>query len=145
MTWTNVQALRKSGRYQEAIELGLRHLADNPNDFKLRTQIDWAFYGEIKTQVSVVTAKLKAAQPVPAPVINQIHQELRRFAKQPKRRPDNALSNILREVSKIAPHFPTSPDSCAGLASVVWQWKIGSTASSTGTVILRSPWELHGD
>ena len=127
MTWTNVQALRKSGRYQEAIELGLRDLAEDPNDFKLRTQIDWAFYGEIKTQVSAITAKLKAAQPVPAPVINRIHQELRRFAKQPKRRPDNALSNILREVSKIAPHFPTFPGfvrwvGIGGLAVEDWQY-----------------------
>lgn len=109
MTWENVQALRKSGRFQEAIALGLQSLADNPDDFKLRTQIDWAFYGQVKLLVSTVVAKMKASQPVAVPVINQIRSELRLFAKQPKRRPDNALSNIVREVCKIAPHFPTFP------------------------------------
>jgi len=109
MTWADVQALRKSGRFQEAIDLGLQDLANDPDDFKLRTQIDWAFYGLVKTLVSTVGAKLKASQPVPVQTISQIHKELRRFAKQPKRRPDNALSNIVREVCKIAPHFQTFP------------------------------------
>lgn len=73
MTWADVQALRKSGRFQEAIDIGLRDLANDPDDFKLRTQIDWAFYGLVKTLVSTVGAKLKASQPVPVQTISQIH------------------------------------------------------------------------
>ena len=127
MTWANVQALRKSGRFQEAIDLGLQDLANDPDDFKLRTQIDWALYGLVKMLVSTVVAKLKASQPVPVPTISQIHKELRRFAKQPKRRPDNALSNIIREVCKIAPHFPTFPGfmrwvGIDGLGAEDWQY-----------------------
>ena len=127
MTWADVQALRKSGRFQEAIEIGLQDLANDPDDFKLRTQIDWAFYGLVKTLVSTVGAKLKASQPVPVQTISQIHQELRRFAKQPKRRPDNALSNIIRDVCKIAPHFQTFPGfirwvGSDGLGTEDWQY-----------------------
>ena len=127
MTWADVQALRKSGRFQEAIDIGLQDLANDPDDFKLRTQIDWAFYGLVKTLVSTVGAKLKASQPVPVQTISQIHKELRRFAKQPKRRPDNALSNIVREVCKIAPHFQTFPGFIRwvgndGLGTEDWQY-----------------------
>lgn len=127
MTWANVQALRKSGRFQEAIDLGIQELDGQPDDFKLRTQIDWAFYGLVKTLVSTVVAKLKASQPPPTPTISKIHKELRRFAKQPKRRPDNALSNIIREVCKIAPHFPTFPGlmrwvGIDGLGTEDWQY-----------------------
>jgi tetratricopeptide (TPR) repeat protein len=128
MSWISVQELRKSGRYQEAIEVGLRELADTPDDIKLRTQLDWAFYGLVKMQVSTVNAKLNASQPAPQTVIDQIHNELRRFSQQPKRRPDSALSNILRELSKIAPHFP--PFSMFvrwvdidGLATEDWQYR----------------------
>lgn len=127
MTWADVQALRKSGRFHEAIDLGLQDLANDPDDFKLRTQIDWAFYGLIKVLISTLVAKLKASQPVPEPTISQIHKELRRFARQPKRRPDNALSNILREISKIAPHFPAFPRfmrwvGIDGLGAEDWQY-----------------------
>ncbi len=127
MTWSSVQELRKSGRFREAVDLGLLELAETPDDFKLRTQLDWAFYGLVKTLVSTVVARLKASQPVPGAAVNQIHQELRRFAKQQKRRPDNALSNIVREVSKIAPHFPPFPGfirwvGIDGLGTEDWQY-----------------------
>ncbi|MBK7234788.1 MAG: tetratricopeptide repeat protein [Sterolibacteriaceae bacterium] len=127
MTWEHVQALRKSGRFQEAVDLGLQELADDPGDFKLRTQIDWAFYGLVKNHVFSIVSKLKGGQPAPNAVVNQIHQALRRYARQPKRRPDNALSNILRELSKIAPHFPFFPGFIRwvgfdGLAAEDWQY-----------------------
>ena len=127
MTWANVQALRKSGRFQEAVDLGLQELADDPDDFKLRTQIDWAFYGLVKNHVSSIVSKLKGGQQASNAVVNQIHQALRRYARQPKRRPDNALSNILRELSKIAPHFPFFPGFVRwvgfdGLAAEDWQY-----------------------
>ncbi len=127
MTWADVQALRKSGRFQEAVDLGLQELAADPDDFKLRTQIDWAFYGLVKNHVSSIVSKLKGGQPAPNAVVNQIHQALRRYARQPKRRPDNALSNILRELSKIAPHFPFFPGFIRwvgfdGLGAEDWQY-----------------------
>ena len=127
MTWADVQALRKSGRFQEAVDLGLQELADDPDDFKLRTQIDWAFYGLVKSHVYSIVSKLKGGQPAPSAVVNQIHQALRRYARQPKRRPDNALSNILRELSKIAAHFPFFPGFMRwvgfdGLSAEDWQY-----------------------
>lgn len=106
MTWADVQVLRKSGRFQEAIDHGLQELAVDPDDFKLRTQIDWAFYGLVKNHVFSIVTKLKGGQTPPNETVNQIHQALRSYARQAKRRPDNALSNILREISKIAQHLP---------------------------------------
>ena len=105
MTWQDVQSLRKAGRFKDAIELGLHKLDNDPNDFKLRTQLDWAFYGLVKDLVGRLVAMSKASQPVSRAVVEEMLHELYRFAKQPKRRPDNALSNIVREVSKIASHF----------------------------------------
>jgi hypothetical protein len=127
MSWINVQNLRKSERYREAIELGLQELADTPDDFKLRTQIDWSFYGIVKMLVSTALAKLEGNQPIPRSVIDQIHKELCRFANLPKRRQDSALTNIIRELSKIATHFPTFPDFICwvgidGLGTEDWQY-----------------------
>lgn len=127
MTWADVQALRKSGHFQEAVDLGIQELANDPDDFKLRTQIDWAFYGLVKNHVSSIVSKPKGGQPAPNAVVNQIHQALRRYARQPKRRPDSALSNILRELSKIAPHLPFFPGFIRwvgfdGLAAEDWQY-----------------------
>lgn len=128
MTWIDIQALRKSGRFQEAVDLGLQQLADDPDDFKLRTQVDWAFYGLVKNHVSSIISKPKGGQPAPTAVVNEIHQALRRYARQPKRRPDNALSNILRELSKIAQHCPFFPRfvrwvGLDGLGVEDWQYK----------------------
>ena len=109
MISTEIQNLRKSGNFQEAIKIGLQSLANNPEDFRLRTQIDWAFYGVIKQLVSTVNANLKSSKPVPMQTIEELRVELRRFAKHSKRRPDNPLSNIIREVCKIAPHFQKFP------------------------------------
>lgn len=127
MTWADVQALRKSGKFQQATDLGLQELDEAPDDFKLRTQLDWAFYGLVKNHASSVVAKLKAGQPAPSVVVNQIHQALRRFARQPKRRPDSALSSILRELSRIAPHLPFFPGfvrwvGIDGLGAEDWQY-----------------------
>lgn len=127
MTWADVQALRKSGRFKEAVDLGLQELAVDPDDVNLRRQIDWAFYDLVKNYVSSIVSKLEGGQPAPNADVNQIHQALRRYARLPKRRPDNALSNILRELSKIAPHFPFFPGFIRwvgfdGLGAKDWQY-----------------------
>ena len=128
MSWLNVQELRKSGRFQEAITLGFQELANTPGDVKLRTQVDWAFYGVTKLHVSTVTDKLKVSQPAPTSTIAQIQKDLCEFTKLPKRRPDTALTNILRELSKIASSFPTFPVfvrwvDINGLGTEDWQYR----------------------
>lgn len=137
MTWVDVQALRKSGRFHEAVDLGVQALADGPDDFKLRTQIDWAFYGLVKNHVSSIVSTLKGGKPTSSTVVNQIHQSLLRYARQPKRRPDNARSNILRE-SKIAPHLPIFQGLFGGWALTPSVRKTGSTTSSMEIVSRRS-------
>jgi hypothetical protein len=128
MSWLNVQELRKSGHFQEAIALGIQELATTPGDVKLRTQVDWAFYGAIKTHVSSVTDSLKASQRAPTSTIARINEDLCGFTKLSKRRPDNALTNILRELSKIASSFPRFPSfvrwvDINGLGTEDWQYR----------------------
>lgn len=128
MSWLSVQELRKSGHFQEAITVGFQEVAKNPGDVKVRTQLDWAFYGLIKMHVSAVTDKLKASQPIPASIIAQIHKDLCGFTALPKRSPDNALTNILRALSRIASYFPTFPEfvrwvNINGLSSEDWQYR----------------------
>lgn len=111
MIWIEVQKLRKSGRFQEAIDLGLKELDKNAGDFKLRNQIrnqtGWAFYDLIKNQVSLFKNETKEF--IHKSIANDIHQALRSYAKLPKCRPDNILSNIIRELSKIAEHLDFFP------------------------------------
>ena len=127
MTWEDVQALRKAGRFREAIDLALELLA-NGHDHRVRTQLDWSWYGLIKDLVRDIGAKLKASQPVPPGDISGLVNALRGYARQPAIRPDNPLSNILREVSKVAAHLPPFPGfvrwaGIDGLAIEDWQYQ----------------------
>ncbi len=109
MTWEDVQKLRKQGRHAEARDIALQELAADSSDFKLQTQLCWAYYGLVKDRVGKIGEKLKASQPVDAREVNALIADLRGFAKYSKRRPDSACSNIVREVSKIASHVPVLP------------------------------------
>lgn len=127
MTYEAVQTLRKEGKFREAIELGLEKLSE-AQDRRIRTQIDWAWYGLIKELVGAMVVKLKASQQIPQPDLAELIHELRLFSKQPKVRPDNPVSNIAREVSKIAAHLPQFPGivrwiGIDGLAIEDWQYQ----------------------
>ena len=126
MTWEDVQALRKQGQFRQAIELGLEELLSS-NDRRVRSQLDWAWYGLVKELVASIEAKQKASEPVMQADVDELLCELRRFAKQPNLRPDNALSNILRAVSRVAPHLPSFPGfvrwiGIDGLSVEDWQY-----------------------
>lgn len=109
MTWEEVQKLRKQGQCIEARDLALRELESDPGDFRLQTQLCWAYYCIVKRLVSHMTERLKASQPVDSRDVNTLVGELRGFAKYGKRRPDSACSNIAREISKVASHVPVLP------------------------------------
>ncbi len=154
MSWEDVQALRKAGRFREAIDLALELLSKRP-DRKVRTQLDWSWYGLIKEMVREIIAKLKASQPVPPGDVSALVNALRGYARQPAIRPDNALSNILREVSKVAGHVPQFPGfvrwvGIDGLAIEDWQYqeRDGSTYKPVAIAVARglSKWvKAHRD
>lgn len=128
MTWQDVQALRKSGRFREALDAGMRNLQDTPDDFLVRGQVDWSYYGLIKQLVGEIAAKCEASKPIPKHEVDALHHELRCYAKLPKRRPDKALSLIVHELAKVAPHFPPYPGvvrwvGIDGLAEEDWQYQ----------------------
>ena len=125
MTWEGVQVLRKSGKFQQAVDFGLQGLAEAPEDFKLRTQLDWAFYGLVKTHVSGVVAKLKAGQPAPSG--------------QTTRCPTFCASS--QRLRRILLFFRGSS---GGLVSMDLVQRIGSTANSMKVVSRQSRSESRG-
>jgi tetratricopeptide (TPR) repeat protein len=127
VSWEDVQALRKAGRFREAIALAL-DLLTKQHDRRVRTQLDWSWYGLIKGLVEAMAIKLKAAQPVPPDDVDRLLLALHDYSNQPAIRPDNPLSNIVREISKVAAHVPDFPDflrwvDINGLALEDWQYQ----------------------
>lgn len=100
MSWEDVQALRKAGRFREAIRVA-NDILSQGHDRKVRTQLDWSWYGLIKDLVGKTVERLKGSQPTTSEV-SELLAALRGYAKQSPIRPDNPLSNIVREVSKVA-------------------------------------------
>ena len=98
MNSDQIKELRKKGNFQAAIEQGLPHISD----FKVLIQINWAYYGLIKQQVEQALSQ----SPPPFQLIEIIYDTARAYAKLPNRRADSSLSNILRELGKIAAHSP---------------------------------------
>lgn len=98
MNSSQIKALRDAGNFQAAIEQGLPHITD----FKVLIQVNWAYYGLIKQQV---TQALHQSQP-PASLIQRIYDIARAYAKLPNRHADSSLSNILRELGKISSYSP---------------------------------------
>lgn len=127
MSWQDVQALRKSARFREAIELA-QELLSHGYDRKVRTQLDWSWYGEIKRLVQKLIVELQASQALNTSDVGNLVNALRGYARQPPIRPDNPLSNIVREVAKVAAHLPQFPGFIRwvgedGLASEDWNYQ----------------------
>lgn len=98
MNSSQIKALRDAGNFKAAIEQGLPHIAD----FKVLIQVNWAYYGLIKQQV---TQALHQSQP-PASLIQRIYDLARAYAKLPNRHANSSLSNILSELGKISSYSP---------------------------------------
>lgn len=127
MNSEEVRTLRIAHRYREAIDLALKLLSQG-QDRRVRTQLDWSWYGLIKELVQAMVLKLKASKPIPPGDIANLITALQSYSHQPAIRPDTALSNILREVSKVAGHLPDFPDflrwvDIDGLALEDWQYQ----------------------
>lgn len=97
----HIKSLRQAGKFQEAIEYGKDYI----DDFYALIQINWAYYGLIKRQVSEVLTLLEHHPPHYGK-IKQIYDTAREYAKLPNRRADSSLSNILRELTKLAAYSP---------------------------------------
>lgn len=128
MSWEEVQKLRKQGKCIEARDLALEGLAVDSNNFKLQTQLCWAYHCIVKDRVRQISEGQKASQPVDARQVTALTDDLRGFAKYSKRRPDSACSNIAKEISRIASHVPVLPGfvrwiGIDGLAKEDWDYQ----------------------
>ncbi|NDD31131.1 MAG: hypothetical protein EB084_22995, partial [Proteobacteria bacterium] len=126
--WLEIQALRKEGRFSDAIDRGLALLEMHASDKRVRSQVDWAFHGQVKQMAGGIAARAQSSEPVARADIDALVNEVRRFARLPKRRPDRAVSLILLELARIAPHLPTFPGMVRwvgldGLADEDWQYQ----------------------
>lgn len=108
MTWEEVQRLRKSGKYREAIKLALE-LKIHDSSIQLQRQLDWSWNGLIKDQVRVIESISSTNKWVPENQQQALIRLLQDYARQIKNRPDNSLSQIVREVSRIGKHLSDYP------------------------------------
>ena len=102
MNSEQIKTLRTTGNFQGAIEQGMPYI----HDFKILIQLNWAYYGLIKQQVAQIIATLKHSSQPPLNLINTVYDSARQYAKLPNRKADSSLSNILRELGKIAAYSP---------------------------------------
>lgn len=98
MNSSQIKELREKGCFQAAIEQGLPHIAD----FKILTQVNWAYYGLIKQRVEQSLNQ----SPPHSQLIKAIYDTVRAYTQLPNRRADSSLSNILRELGKVAAYSP---------------------------------------
>lgn len=134
MTWQDVQALRKAGRFEEAVAQGLSEMGQAPHDVRLRGQVDWAWYGLIKQRARALAERASASQALPRDEIEAIVSEMRRYARVPRPRPDRSLSLILLELARIAAHLPAYAGivrwvGIDGLAVEDWQVQKGQSGA----------------
>lgn len=109
MNWEEVQRLRRSGHYREAIVLGLK-LKEKDDSPSLRRHLGWAYYDLIKEQVRNIKSRLDANQRVFDDQQQALMQSLIDYAQHVSNKPDFSLSNIVREVSRIGAHLNEFPN-----------------------------------
>lgn len=98
MISAEVKRLREAKEFQAAIQLGEQNL----NDHATLIQVDWAYFGLIKQNITQFTS----AQNPPFHLIKTITHNMWAYTKLPNRRANSSLSNIVRELGKIAPYLP---------------------------------------
>lgn len=104
MNWQDVKRLRDAEQLEQARNLAQGILADDPRDFKTRSELEWVLYRLIKR----VVEKIKAAsdEPVSKGDVEEITGWMVEFYKLGPKVPGWPCSNILRQLSKVGKHIP---------------------------------------
>ncbi|MFA5631946.1 MAG: hypothetical protein WC997_10565 [Porticoccaceae bacterium] len=106
MNWQDIQNLRKTGQLKEAREAALRILADDPRDFKTKSELEWVLYGFIKRAVERMEAASEANEQIDRNDINEATNRMVEFYKLSPQVPGWACSKILWQLSKVGQHIP---------------------------------------
>lgn len=96
-----VSALRKEGRLEEALEIGLHALSAAPDDLWLKRSIAWVYYDHIKRASEQTRQYFDKNQQPPAQILTTLRGYLRDYAKLSLPRPDMAFSNIVRVITAV--------------------------------------------
>lgn len=107
--WQEIQALRKSGELEKALEEGARFLTEDGDHFMLKSQLEWVYFDLIKKVVMEWAELEKANQPPPNQLRNRLIGLLREYFKLEPGLPSMALGNILGKLAPIAKHLPPFP------------------------------------
>lgn len=110
MSWQEIQTLRKAGRLEEAHNIALALLATSPEDFKVRSQLEWVFFEYIKQIVTSLEEGLKKSQPVDSARIEALMIWMREYYRLRPSKPGMACSVILGQLVKVGAHLPTFPE-----------------------------------
>jgi hypothetical protein len=103
--WRQVKELRDAGRCQEALALGTQLRAQDPDDFRLKSQIEWSYFCLVKHAVQEIEQCLAETTPIRRADIECLHTSLREYAKLKPKKPDMVLSNLLHQLSKVGRHL----------------------------------------
>lgn len=103
MTAQSINALRKEGHPEEALELAREEYRSNPDDFYLQNAYGWAIHECLKR----LAGEQQAERIGPAEAINRLQGLLREYARlKAIRRPDLLHSMMLQKALKIGRDWP---------------------------------------
>ena len=104
MTAQTINALRKEGHPEEALELAREEFRSNPDNFYLQNAYGWALHERLK----MLAGEQQAERIGPADSINQLQGLLREYARlKAIRRPDLLHSMMLQKALKIGRDWPS--------------------------------------
>jgi len=103
--WEQIQALRKSGQLEEALEESRILLEQNPGDYQIRSQVEWIYFDLIKQVVARIGKSVEANTRPDRADFDQMYDLLKVYGSQKPAIPGMATSNVLNQLAKIGRHF----------------------------------------
>jgi hypothetical protein len=110
LNWQDIQNLRKSGQLEQAENAALKILADNPQDFRARSQYEWVIFDQIKQIVSTLLEAQDKNQPINSYDLDELMGWMRKYYNLQPRRPEMACSNILGQLVKVGRNLRSFPE-----------------------------------
>lgn len=130
--WQRIKEHRQRREHQQALEEGARLLQENPDDFKVRGQLEWIHYDLIKELAQEWQQHEDAGKPAPPELRTRLTDRIRDYARLHPQLPSMAFGNIVAKLSKIAKHIESFP--------TMLEWF--SSQDATGTLgIPADQWE----
>lgn len=106
MSWKEVNILRKKGDIPAAKALAYELLADNPKDFRVRSELEWCVYFTVRPALDSAKEAVKGDKRPRQHDLRLIDEALSEFARIPAERPGMACSVLLGQLCRIVPDYP---------------------------------------